>query len=33
MGLGALGVTGIAAGAIGSAITYFWSDLLRLLRG
>ena len=33
MGLGALGVTGIAAGAIGSAVTYFWSDLLRLLRG
>lgn len=33
MGLGALGVTGIAAGAIGSAVTYFWSDLLRLFRG
>lgn len=33
MGLGALGVTGLAAGAIGSALTYFWSDLMRLLRG
>lgn len=33
MGLGALGVTGLAAGFIGSAFTYFWTDLMRLLRG
>lgn len=32
MGIGALFVTGIAAAAIGSAITYFWSDLFRFLR-
>ena len=32
MGIGALGVTGIAAGAISSAITFFWSDIVRLLR-
>jgi cell division GTPase FtsZ len=33
MGIGALFVTGLAASAVASAITYFWSDLLRLLRG
>ncbi|MER9912776.1 DUF1515 domain-containing protein [Mesorhizobium sp. M0050] len=33
MGLGALGVTGIAAGAIASAVTYFWTDIWRALRG
>ncbi|ESY88332.1 hypothetical protein X739_00435 [Mesorhizobium sp. LNHC220B00] len=33
MGLGALGVTGIAAGAIASAVTYFWADIWRLFRG
>ena len=33
MGLGALGVTGLAAGAISSLLTYFWSDLVRLVRG
>ncbi|ESZ60496.1 hypothetical protein X728_14900 [Mesorhizobium sp. L103C120A0] len=33
MGLGALGVTGIAAGAIASAVTYFWADIWRALRG
>lgn len=32
MGLGALGVTGIAASALSAAVTYFWSDLVRLLR-
>lgn len=33
MGLGALGVTGIAFASIGSALTYFWSDLRRILFG
>ncbi|TPN11744.1 DUF1515 domain-containing protein [Mesorhizobium sp. B2-1-2] len=33
MGLGALGVTGIAAGAVASALTYFWHDIWRVLRG
>ncbi|MER9546641.1 DUF1515 domain-containing protein [Mesorhizobium sp. M0437] len=33
MWLGALGVTGIAAGAIASSITYFWSDVWRVLCG
>ena len=33
MGIGALGVTGIAAGAIASLVTAYWSDLLRMVRG
>ncbi|ESY82052.1 hypothetical protein X740_04480 [Mesorhizobium sp. LNHC221B00] len=33
MGLGALGVTGIAAGAVASTITYYWHDIWRALRG
>lgn len=32
MGIGALGVTGIAASAMGSAVTYFWSDFLKMFR-
>ena len=33
MGIGALGVTGIAFASLGSALTYFWSDLRRILFG
>jgi len=33
MGVGALFVTGIAASAIASAVTYFWTDIWRALRG
>ncbi|TIM97141.1 MAG: DUF1515 domain-containing protein [Mesorhizobium sp.] len=33
MGLGALGVTGIAAGAVASTLTYYWHDIWRILRG
>lgn len=33
MGLGALGVTGIAAGAVASTLTYYWQDIWRALRG
>lgn len=33
MGMGALSVTGIAAAAISSAVTYYWADLLRWFRG
>lgn len=32
MGLGALGVTGIAAGFIGSALTYYWHQIIAVLR-
>ena len=32
-GMGALGVTGIAAGAIASLLTAYWHDVLRALRG
>ena len=32
-GMGALGVTGIAAGAIASLLTAYWHDMLRALRG
>ncbi|PZV35978.1 DUF1515 family protein [Mesorhizobium kowhaii] len=33
MGLGALGVTGMAAAALASLITAYWSDIWRVLRG
>lgn len=33
MGMGALGVTGIAAGAIGSAVTYWWDSIVVWARG
>lgn len=33
MGMGALGVTGIAAGAIASLVTAYWHDILRMIRG
>jgi len=33
MGIGALFVTGIAASAIGSVVTYLWSDIGRWFRG
>lgn len=33
MGLGALGVTGMAAAALASLITAYWSDIWRALRG
>lgn len=32
-GMGALGVTGLAAGAVSATITTYWSDLLTLFRG
>ena len=33
MGMGALGVTGIAAGAIGASISYWWEAIKRTLLG
>ncbi|MER9176660.1 DUF1515 domain-containing protein [Mesorhizobium sp. M0955] len=33
MGLGALGVTGMAAAAVASLITAYWTDIWRVLRG
>ncbi|MER8602773.1 DUF1515 domain-containing protein [Mesorhizobium sp. M0644] len=33
MGLGALGVTGMAAAAVASLITAYWADIWRVLRG
>ncbi|TPN44854.1 DUF1515 family protein [Mesorhizobium sp. B1-1-7] len=33
MGMGALGVTGIAFASMGSLLTYFWTDIWRALRG
>ncbi|ESZ78544.1 DUF1515 family protein [Mesorhizobium sp. L103C105A0] len=33
MGLGALGVTGMAAAALASLVTAYWSDIWRALRG
>ncbi|MER8882583.1 DUF1515 family protein [Mesorhizobium sp. M0816] len=33
MGLGALGVTGMAAAALASIVTAYWSDIWRVLRG
>lgn len=33
MGLGALGVTGMAAAALASLATAYWSDIWRVLRG
>ncbi|RWN47377.1 MAG: DUF1515 domain-containing protein [Mesorhizobium sp.] len=33
MGLGALGVTGMAAAALASLVTAYWHDIWRLLRG
>ncbi|RWO68981.1 MAG: DUF1515 domain-containing protein [Mesorhizobium sp.] len=33
MGLGALGVTGMAAAALASLVTAYWSDVWRVLRG
>ncbi|MER8511665.1 DUF1515 domain-containing protein [Mesorhizobium sp. M1060] len=33
MGLGALGVTGMAAAALASLVTAYWSDIWRILRG
>ncbi|MFD1983847.1 DUF1515 family protein [Mesorhizobium newzealandense] len=33
MGLGALGVTGMAAAALASLIMAYWSEIWRLLRG
>lgn len=33
MGLGALGVTGMAAAALASLVTAYWHDIWRVLRG
>lgn len=33
MGLGALGVTGIAFASLGSVVTYYFHDIVRALRG
>ncbi|MER9639529.1 DUF1515 family protein [Mesorhizobium sp. M0239] len=33
MGLGALGVTGMAAAAPASLVTAYWADMWRVLRG
>lgn len=33
MGMGALGVTGVAFAALGSLVTAYWSDIWRALRG
>lgn len=33
MGLGALGVTGMAAAALASLVTAYWTDIWRVLRG
>lgn len=33
MGMGALGVTGVAAAAVASLITAYWADIWRALRG
>ncbi|BAB54924.1 mlr9754 (plasmid) [Mesorhizobium japonicum MAFF 303099] len=33
MGLGALGVTGMAAAALASLITAYWTDIWRVVRG
>lgn len=33
MGMGALGVTGVAFASLGSVVTYYWSDIWRALRG
>lgn len=33
MGMGALGVTGIAFASLGSVITYYWHDIVRVFRG
>lgn len=33
MGLGALGFTGMAAAALASLVTAYWSDIWRVLRG
>ncbi|MER9366002.1 DUF1515 domain-containing protein [Mesorhizobium sp. M0518] len=33
MGLGALGVTGMAAAAPASHVTAYWADIWRVLRG
>ncbi|ESX31936.1 DUF1515 domain-containing protein [Mesorhizobium sp. M1060] len=33
MGLGALGVTGMAAAALASLVTAYWSDIWRVMRG
>lgn len=33
MGLGALGVVGIAAGALGTIIATYWQDLIKIFRG
>jgi hypothetical protein len=33
MGLGALGVTGMAAAAVASFITAYWHDIWRMMRG
>ncbi|WP_352908928.1 DUF1515 family protein [Mesorhizobium sp. M1252] len=33
MGLGAVGVTGMAAAALASLVTAYWTDIWRVLRG
>ena len=33
MGLGAFGVTGMAAAALASLVTAYWSDIWRVLKG
>lgn len=33
MGLGALGITGIAFAALGALVTTYWHDILRVFRG
>lgn len=32
MGMGALGITGIAAASVGSLLTYYWAEIVRLFR-
>jgi chromosome segregation ATPase len=33
MGMGALGITGVAFASLGSIVTYYWDDIWRALRG
>lgn len=33
MGLGALGVTGLAAAAVSSVVTYYWTSIIAAIRG
>jgi len=33
MGLGALGITGIAAGSLGAVVTAYWDSIVKVFRG